>query len=198
MTDRLKIITLNQPGITDFSAVRNKLMTGKTAAWLLFLDSDEQLSAPLDPNKLDQRYNYAFKRDDWFLGRKLNFGETAAVRLVRLVQPGTGKWQGKVHEEFVSNLPVKLLPQRLLHRRKLTLTQFLDRLNFYSSLRAENLFEAGEKFSLFQLIFFPRAKFAQNYLFRLGFLDGLPGLAMAFFMSLHSLFVRIKLYEKTR
>lgn len=198
MTDRLKIITLNQPAVTDFSALRNKFMSGKTAAWLLFLDSDEQLSAPLDPGKLDQRYNYAFKRDDWFLGKKLNFGETAAVRLVRLVQPGTGKWQGKVHEQFVSQLPVKLLAQRLLHRRKLTLTQFLDRLNFYSNLRAQELFEAGKKFSLFQLIFFPKAKFVQNYFFRLGFLDGVPGLAMAWMMSLHSLMVRIKLYEKTR
>lgn len=194
MTDQLKIVTLNQPGVTDFSAARNKLMPGQTAAWLLFLDSDEQLSAPLDPDKLDRRYNYAFKRDDWFLGKKLNFGETAAVRLVRLVQPGTGKWQGKVHEEFISKLPVKLLTQRLLHRRRISLSRFLDRLNWYSDLRAEEL----NRFSGFALIFYPIGKFVKNYFFHLGFLDGMPGLAMAFFMSLHSLFVRIKLYEKTR
>lgn len=188
----IKILTLNQSRILDFSQARNKLMGGQTAVWLLFLDSDEKLPVTIDPAKLDKRFNYSFKRQDWFLGRKLRFGETASVRLVRLVQPQTGYWQGRVHEKFISRLPLRLLPQPILHQRQISLSQFLDRLNWYSSLRAEEI----NRFSLFELLVYPLVKFVKNYFWRLGFLDGVPGLAMAFLMSFHSLSVRVKQYEK--
>jgi glycosyltransferase involved in cell wall biosynthesis len=189
----MKILTLNQPQIADFSRARNQLMKNITQDWVLFLDSDETLSESITKIKLDQHYNYAFKRQDWFLGRKLRFGETNQVKLVRLVQPGSGRWQGKVHERFVSSLQGLTLKAVIEHRRKINLSQFLERLNYYSSLRAQEL--SGEKFNYLKLLFFPLGKFIQNYFFRLGFLDGVPGLAMAFFMSLHSLAVRVKQYE---
>lgn len=180
--------------IKDFAQARNKLMLGQKAEWLLFLDSDETLSGKIDWDKLDKRFNYAFRRDDWFLGRQLKFGETAAVRLTRLVRPGTGKWQGKVHERFVSSLQVEYLKwPKIVHRRRISISQFLDRLNYYSDLRAEEI----KHFSIFELIVYPPLKFVKNYFWHLGFLDGVPGLAMAFLMSLHSLMVRVKAYEKT-
>lgn len=188
----LKILTLKQTEITDFAAARNKLMMSAKSGWILFLDSDEELSATINPAKLDKRFNYSFKRQDWFLGRKLRFGETASVRLIRLVQPQTGYWQGKVHEEFISRLPIRLLPQLILHQRRLSISDFLDRLNWYSSLRAQQLIH----FSLLELLLYPSLKFIQNYFFRFGFLDGVPGLAVAFLMSFHSLAVRVKQYEK--
>lgn len=160
----------------------------------MILDDDEVLSGPL-PENLNQNYNYAFRRDDWFLGRRLRHGETAAVRLVRLIQPKSGRWVGKVHERFESSLQVEYLKSpKILHKRKITISQFIDRLNYYSTLRAEEI----SHFSLFELLFYPPVKLVQNYFWRLGFLDGVPGLIMAFCMSLHSLFVRIKVYEKSR
>lgn len=178
--------------ITDFAAWRNRQYQKQTGPKMI-LDRDEVLSGSL-PDNLSQNYNYAFRRDDWFLGRKLRFGETANVKLTRLIQPGTGKWVGKVHERFESRLPVKLLHQRILHRRSLNLTQFLDRLNYYSDLRAKEI----SYFLLFELLFYPPVKFVKNYFWHLGVLDGVPGLIMAWMMSLHSLMVRVKTYEKTR
>lgn len=189
---KLKILTLNQTRITDFAAARNQLMSSVKADWILFLDSDEKLSVAINLAKLDKRFNYSFKRQDWFLNKKLRFGETASVRLTRLIQPLTGQWQGKVHEEFVSRLPLRLLPQTILHRRQISLSEFLNRLNWYSSLRAEEI----NRFSLFELLVYPLVKFVKNYFWHLGFLDGFPGLAMAFMMSFHSLSVRVKQYEK--
>lgn len=177
--------------IKDFAEARNRLLQRQTAPWVLFLDSDESLSGPLP--RLDKRFNYAFSRDDWFLDRKLRFGETAHIRLTRLVQPATGKWVGKVHERFVSRLQVLTLKApRIIHRRRLTVSQFIDRLNHYSDLRAEEI----KQFSSFELLLYPWVKFVKNYFWHWGFLDGLPGLIMAFSMSLHSLMVRVKVYEK--
>ncbi len=177
--------------ITDFARARNELMKGAKAEWVIFLDSDEKLSGPL-PQKLDKRFNYAFRRDDWFLGRKLRFGETAHLWFTRLIQPATGRWRGRVHERFISRLQVRNLKwPRIIHKRKITISQFIDRLNWYSDLRAEEI----SKFSAFELLYYPPLKFVKNYLFHLGFLDGVPGLAMAWLMSLHSLMVRVKVYE---
>lgn len=187
----MKILTLNKAKITDFSQERNHLLKTAETSWVLYLDQDETLSAPLSDRNLDKHFNYAFKRQDWFLRRKLKFGETKANRFIRLVQPGTGYWQGKVHEQFISRLPIKILPQAIIHRQDLSVSQFIDKLNYYSSLRAEEL----THFSLFALIFYPQVKFVKNYFWHLGFLDGFPGFALAFLMSLHSLMVRVKQYE---
>lgn len=179
--------------IKDFAAWRNRQYRQQTGPKMI-LDDDEVLSGPL-PDKLKPNYNYAFRRDDWFLGRRLRHGETAAVRLVRYLQPNSGYWTGKVHERFVSKLQVRNLKwPRIIHRRQMTVGQFIDRLNYYSELRAEEI----SHFSWFELLFYPQVKFVKNYFWHLGILDGVPGLIMAWMMSLHSLWVRIKVYEKTR
>jgi len=179
--------------ITDFSSWRNRQYQKQTGPKMI-LDDDEVLSGPL-PENLSQNYNYAFRRDDWFLGRQLKHGETAAVWLVRYLQPKSGRWVGQVHERFESPLQVEYLKwPRIIHKRKITISQFIDRLNYYSGLRAGEI----SRFSLFGLLVYPPVKFMKNYFWHLGFLDGLPGLIMAFMMSLHSFWVRVKVYEKTR
>ena len=199
MIKNLSIITLKQPQISDFAKARNQAMVKVKTDWILFIDTDESLTPALKKEiKLviqNQDYNYQFKRQDWFLGKKLNFGETSVVRLTRLIQKGTGQWQGRVHEIFQSNLPLKTLKHPLIHQRHLTISQFIDRLNHYTTIRTQELYQQNHRFSLFQLLFYPPAKFILNYFFRLGFFDGLPGLTMAFMMSFHSLMIRIKLYE---
>ncbi len=192
----LTIISLNQKDIKDFSTVRNQALSSAKTKWILFLDQDENLTLKLkkEIKKVIQnnKYNYQFKRVDWFLGKKLRFGETRKFRSVRLVQKNTGNWRGLVHEEFVSSLPVKTLSNPIIHNRNISVNQFLDRLNSYSTLKAKE----EENFSYLKLMVYPSAKFALNYFFYLGFLDGIPGLTMAFCMSLHSFMVRVKLYEK--
>lgn len=199
MTKLITFITLKRPRVIDFSQARQELLRPVTTPWAFFLDSDEAISPALrreiNQSAKHKAYNYAVKRTDWFLGRQLNFGESGHNRFVRLVQPKTGSWQGQVHEKFISSLPVKTLVNPLLHRQNISIRRFIHRLNYYSSLRAVEL--AGDSLNLVKLIFFPGFKFIYNYFFRLGFKDGFPGLALAFFMSLHSLMVRVKVYEKT-
>ena len=204
MIDNLTVITLNQPGIKDFARARNEAMAKAKTDWVLFVDSDEtvtpQLEAEIKQAIKEKSFNYQLRRQDYLQGRILKFGETAAVRLIRLIQPESGRWQGKVHEVFVSKLPVKTLSRPLVHRRDINFAQLFERLNYYSDLRAKELFDQGVKFSFGQL-FLPKLKFIHNYFIRLGFLDGVPGLMMAALMSFHSLMVRVKLYvywQKTK
>ena len=182
----------------DFAGQRNFGLEKSRGEWILFVDADEEISQEL------QKDCFYLKRRDWFWGRELRHGETKKVRnkgLIRLVKKGSGKWFGKVHEEYkIKNQKPKIknLVNYLDHYPHQTVKDFLNEINFYSTLRAKELFNNNKKTNIFEITLFPLGKFIYNYFICFGFLDGAPGFAYAFFMSLHSFLVRTKLYQYTR
>ncbi len=182
----------------DFSQQRNFGLEKAKGEWVLFVDSDEEVTKELAgeiKNSLKlPNDGFFLKRKDKFMGQWLNYGETAAVKLLRLAKKGTGKWEGRVHEEWKIKGVTKTLTSPLLHEREMSITEFLSKINEYSTLRAGEMAKQGIKTNIFLILIYPIAKFMQNYVLRLGFLDGMPGFAMAFMMSLHSFLVRAKLY----
>ena len=151
---------------------------------------------------------FYLKRRDYFWDKELNWGETRKVKengLIRLVKKDSGSWEGKVHEEFKLKTPalptgklisnVKTLKNYLDHYPHQTLKEFLEEINFYSSLRAKELNSHGKKTNIFEIVFYPLGKFLLNYFLKLGFLDGAAGFTYAFLMSFHSFLVRVKLYQ---
>lgn len=185
----------------DFSALRNFALTQVQTPWALFLDADEQISLKLQEEikaniQTNEFSGFYLKRQDFFLGRTLEHGETANVQLLRLAKYNSGIWYRPVHEEWQVDGPTKLLQNPLLHRPHHTLWEFFSKINHYTEIEAEHR-QQEITTTLFELFTYPLGKFFYNYIFKLGFLDGFPGLVMAFFMSLHSLIVRVKLYEKS-
>ena len=197
--NNLTIITLNQPNITDFAAARNIELAKVKTPWVLFLDSDETLPPELEREiktaiKSDQYHAYYLHRIDTFLGRELKHGETASAKFIRLARKDFGKWVRPVHEVWEGKGRVGELKSPLLHPGHPTVASFLNKINTYSTLEADYRFRQGFKSSLFKIWFYPLAKFKWNYLFKLGFLDGAPGLIMALMMSFHSYLTWTKLY----
>ncbi len=187
-------ITLNKKSITDFAEERNKLLAKAKTEWVLFVDSDEKISKKLENEILSLRSRmtdgYYIKRQDWFMGRWLKYGETGDIKLLRLGKCKAGGWKRKVHEYWdIKNAGE--LKNPLLHYPHKNIAEFIKKINFYSDL---DIREFGS-FRGFDLIK-PVAKFVLNYFFKLGFLDGFPGFAMAFMMSFQSLVVRVKQFEK--
>jgi len=186
----------------NFATQRNFGLEKVKGDWVFFVDADEKISAELAAeikfqisNSKHQKVNgFYFKRRDKFLGKWLNHGETASIRLLRLARKNSGQWQGVIHEAWQVKGRTKILKNPILHERQITISDFLNRINQYSTIRAKELFEQGKKTDFFLIITFPLGKFIQNFFLRLGFLDGFPGFAMAFLMTLHSLLVRCKLY----
>lgn len=182
----------------DFAAQRNFGLKKAKGDLVFFVDADERVTKALHEEILKvlncQIVGFYFRRKDKFLGKWLNYGEAASVRLLRLARKNVGKWQGNIHEEWQVKGITRGLSNPILHNRRITICDFLERINNYSTIRARQLFEQKQKTNIFWIIVFPTAKFLQNYFLRLGFLDGFPGFVMAFFMSFHSLLVRCKLY----
>lgn len=186
--------------ITDFSDLRNWSLQFAKHDWVLFLDSDEWI---LDDLQLEIRSvidkpkhsGYYLKRHDMFHNHLLQYGEVGNVRILRLFDKTKGEWRGAIHEEWQTTGSTGELDAPLLHEAHESITKFLEKINFYTNLNT-----IDESLSLQGLIVkslvYPIGKFLKNYVLLQGFRDGWAGFVYAYMMSLHSMMVRIKQYEK--
>ncbi len=185
----------------DFAGQRNYGLEKATGDWVLFVDADERVSPVLwyeimsrtnDP--ASQVVGFYLRRTDVLWGKELKNGEIGNIKLLRMAKKDAGSWHRKVHEVWKVSGSTLLLDKPLLHYPHSTITAFLKEINFYTDLRAEELYKKRVKASWWSIILHPKAKFVLNYFLRRGYLDGLPGLVFALMMSLHSFLVRGKLW----
>ena len=202
-------IKIYKKKLTDFAQQRNFGQRKATGDWVLFIDADEEISSELKNELVEFKRKdsdkeiiaYYIKRRDFFWGRELKHGEIKKIRrkgLIRLVKKEVGIWEGKVHESLklkVQSSKLKTFKSFINHYPHQTIKDFLKTINFYSTLRAKELYDFGIKTNVFQLIFYPLGKFLLTYFVYLGFLDGPAGFVYSFMMSFHSFLVRAKLFQ---
>lgn len=199
-----KIIVFTRPLENDFSAQRNYGLEKARGEWVLFIDSDERVTEGLkneiqyvtsSQNLLQQKLRgFYIRRADVMWSKKLKYGETGNIRLLRLVKKDAGKWIGKVHEVWKVRGKVGQLKNPLYHYPHQSISEFLQEVNFYTDLRAKELFDNGVKVYWISVITYPLGKFLFNFILKRGFLDGLEGFVFALMMSFHSFLVRGKLW----
>jgi len=81
-----------------------------------------------------------------------------------------------VHEKVLYAATPGTLKGDLLHDSFDDLAAYLEKQNRYTTLAARQAFEAGRSAGVLQLLLSPAVRFLKFYVFRLGFLDGVPGL----------------------
>lgn len=180
----------------DFAAQRNYALTLAKNDWVIFVDDDEVVSPALaaEVTRLvrNNKYSgYYLKRLDSYYGQIIHHGETGNIKLIRLAQKGSGKWQRPVHEIWRIKGRIGCLQNPLIHYRENLVSTFLDKISFYGPLDAQALIKEGKPFSLMRLILNPLGKFILNYKLKFGILDGHLGLFHAYLMSIQSLSVRV-------
>jgi glycosyltransferase involved in cell wall biosynthesis len=188
----------------DFSSQRNFGIKKTKNNWVLFLDADEIIPTSLS-KEIVRRLKFAppnisgfyFFRKDYFINHWLNHGETAGVKLLRLAKKNYGLWQGKVHETWQIKGDTEQFKKPILHYPHKDLATLYRKINHYTDIRAEELKEKNITTNLFEIIFYPLAKFIQNYVFKKGYKDGTAGAVFALSMSFHSFLVRAKLWQIT-
>jgi len=185
----------------DFSSQRNAGLQKAQGEWVLFIDSDEIISDQLRQEiqlviNNSEYEGYLIRRVDYFLGQKMGHGELGNIYLLRLAKRN-GSWQGKVHETWSISGKVGYLHNFLTHYSHNNLFTFINKIDMYTTLRAEELYRKKKRSNRASIIIYPVSKFIKGYIIQEGYKDGLAGFVFAVFMSFHSFLVRSKLYLLT-
>jgi len=189
-------------GPLDFAEMRNTCLSHAKYDFVFFLDADERMSPELQHSLQQLRPEsplsaYRVRRIDHFWGKVLRFGEVQSAKnvgIIRLVKKGTGSFEGTVHEEWKTKERVSLLEGNLLHFPHPTISEFVEHINIYSTIRATDAYKNGQKASILSFTVFPVGKFIYTYFFKGGFRDGAQGFVYSFLMSFHSFLYRSKLF----
>jgi len=201
LAERENADVIREPLGENFSEQRNLGLKRAREEWVLYIDADERVTDPLryeiqsvisDP--MTPFNGYFIKRKDMMWGKELRYGEAGNASFLRLAKKDSGKWEGSVHERWRVKGKTGKLNNSISHFPHPTIAQFLTELNLYTDIRSRELYEKKVRANFFSIIFHTKAKFFQNYLFKRGFLDGIPGLVSAAIMSFHSFLVRGKLW----
>jgi glycosyltransferase involved in cell wall biosynthesis len=166
---------------------RNLIRDMATHPWILFLDSDEEVSPVLRDEILAEfergtgKYvGYSFPRKVYFLGKWVRHGEWYPDVKLRLFKKACGHTEGQEpHDRVVVDGPVKQLKNPLWHYTYDDMRDYLDTLNRFSTITAQQRFAGGARFGWTDVVFRPALRFLKGYILRGGFLDGAHGFMVA-------------------
>jgi len=170
-----------------FGKAKQTALAKATGDWVLSLDADEVL----DPKLAEQvehvvrkashpAAGYRLIRISNFLGRWIRHSGWYPDPVLRLARRELAAFtDAEVHEELRVRGPVKSLHGRLLHYTDPDWPHYLAKLRRYAEISAHALAKNGRRTTLWDLTVRPCYQFVLMYLFRLGFLDGVPGLLLA-------------------
>ncbi len=150
--------------------------------WVLCLDADERVSEELSTSIQSMMENpqfkaYKFSRCNRFMGRWLRHGEGYPDISLRLFNRQHARWSNDaIHEAVEMDEAQGSLEGDLLHDSATSLEAYLEKQNRYTSLQAAKMYQAGKTAGVGKMLLNPIFRFFKFYLFRLGFLDGVPGL----------------------
>ena len=150
--------------------------------WVLCIDADERVSEALRAGieaalAAPSCHAYRFARCNRFLGRYLRHGEGYPDWSLRLFDRRHARWSDDtVHEKVLAEGAVGRIKGDLFHDSAETLDGYLAKQRRYTTLAAQAAVAAGRRASYAHALLSPLLRFFKFYFFRLGFLDGLPGL----------------------
>jgi glycosyltransferase involved in cell wall biosynthesis len=189
---------------------KNIAIDRTTSDWVLLLDADEAVSPEL-AHEIQQalaapRYDaYWLPRLNLFLGRWLRHGGFYPDRKLRLFRRGAARVEEGAGPHGTPKFagPTGILKHDLLHYAYPTLDLYIEHMNRYSSEVADALAAKGKGstswlYLVALAVLNPVAAFVKNYVFRLGFLDGLEGLLLHLNHSFYVQWKYSKLWEAAR
>lgn len=169
--------------------------------WVLFIDADEWLTdefkdevrrvissdAPFD--------GYVAHRRNYYLGREIKYGGWYPDREVRLYRKDKGGWKGGIHARVYVEGKTGALRSYYLHRPYEDTAHQIRTIDRYASAYAGDLFRENRRFHVSQLVLRPLFRFFRDYILKVGFLDGIPGLIIAISTVYYVFMKQAKLWE---
>jgi glycosyltransferase involved in cell wall biosynthesis len=193
-----KVFITDWPG---FGIQKQRALDHAQGDWVFSIDADEvvspELKAEIQAAMVESSFNgYEIPRLSSYCGKQMRHGGWYPDYVLRLFKRETGCFTDNVvHERIVVQGDVGQLTVPLLHDAFINLEEVLHKVNSYSSLGANMLYEKKVSSSLGKAIFKALWTFIRTYGLKAGFLDGRQGLMLAISNAEGTYYKYIKLLE---
>jgi glycosyltransferase involved in cell wall biosynthesis len=199
-----KIIPHKSEGYVEPS--RNFAISKATGDWILVLDADEQVPPSLAA-KLQEIAKNETKAECVRIPRKnIIFNKWMQHTgwwpdyNIRFFKKGSVTWPNKIHSKAqVHGLVIDLGPQEetaLIHYNYDTVSQFLRKLDSYTTVTANERIAEDNQFHWTHMIELPVQEFLSRFFARKGYKDGLHGLVLSLLEGFYEFITCLKVWEQ--
>lgn len=185
-----------------FGLQKQRAIDHCTQPWVFVVDADERVTSELAKEirsivtGVKHHQAYSVKRKNFFCGKWLKHAGWWPDQVVRLFRRGAARMSDRlVHETVMVDGEVAELKGSLVHYTNRDLAQTLEKINLYSTAGAEELHKRGERSTVLRAVAHMAWAFINTAIFRLGVLDGGPGVVQALTDATNTLFKYLKLWE---
>jgi glycosyltransferase involved in cell wall biosynthesis len=181
-----------------YVAQKNFALSQAKHQWVISIDADERVTPELRDEILTEisvnsADGFLVKRHTHYLGRWINHGGWYPDWKLRIVKKDKARWVGiDPHDKLIIDGQTKYLKGEILHFTYKNLSHQLKIVDKFSDCAVDELLKKETPLCVFNMIFHPPIKFIETYLWKLGFLDGIPG----FIISVTSAFYVFVKYAK--
>jgi len=155
--------------------------------WILSIDADEVLSTELIDTinnlKLIDNTVYALDRVTSYCGKWIKHGDWYPDWKPRLFNKNHVNWQGNFVHETLSipkHFNIRKIKGKLFHYSYKSKDEHIKRLEKYSILAAQDLFNRGKKANIIKIWISPFYRLFKNLIIKKGILDGRAGFQIAY------------------
>ncbi|MHB0913380.1 MAG: glycosyltransferase family 2 protein [Armatimonadota bacterium] len=182
-----------------YARQKNFAVSQASGDWVLSLDADEEIAPELADEiraAVESGSAEAFEmpRQNMFLGKPMRHGGWYPDRQLRLWRRGAGEFADvPIHEHLLLVEGVRLgrLNHPIVHYTYPTVSDFLRKADAYTEIEA-----ARGRPSISRIITAFPVKFAEVYLYKSGWRDGLHGFVAAVLMSARVFVRQVKIWER--
>jgi glycosyltransferase involved in cell wall biosynthesis/protein tyrosine/serine phosphatase len=175
-----------------FGPQKNLAVSEASGDWVLSLDADEWLDATAQKEMTallgrltgDSAAGFSFPRKSKFIDRFISWGDWRSDRVVRLFRRGQGRFSDDlVHERLLVHGEIGDTKIMISHHPFKTLSELKGKMYRYNGLAAERIYAKGRG-GRYQALTHALFTFIRGYLLKLGVLDGVRGLQLAYFNAM--------------
>lgn len=184
-----------------FAAQRTFGMNHATGDWILFLDADEYVSDGLKERLHEILLNgssfdgYKIHRQEHFLGYPIRHGTLNPSYQPRLLKRTKGYWTGGAHAHFEVEGEMGMIHEHLFHDCHNTISDFMSRIDQYTSVDANERFQAGQRVGRMRILFSPLGMAWKCFVVKRGYRDGFPGLLFSLCMGIYAFLRLVKVWH---
>lgn len=195
LAEKHEKVTVYQRKFDNFSAQKNFAISKAKNDWVTFFDLDEEVTPKLADEIVELVKNpkaiaYYVKRDFYFMGKRIKYSGLQNDYIVRFFNKNHCQYNANlVHETLETDGKTENLKNSLPHHTYKSFDDYTAKMHKYSALQAKMLYKKGKKPTYYHFLFRPYYRFWNQFIFRLGILDGKEGFILAY-VSAFSVFKR--------